>query len=574
MSKESGSRMYGAENSVSCIPFEDSDLAEQLDEAIANIHGEITEYERGEDAPEEDNSVPADPRVRNYSYTVVDGQIYYRQDSRMIPVELPVTAQNRVKGLVELRECVRNLIMYQTDDYPDHAITTEQRKLNRLYDNFTKKYGLINSRGNSMAFSQDSAYCLLCSLEVLNENGELDRKADMFSKRTIKARVPITRVDTATEALAASMGEKARVDLAYMSELTGMSEETLAEELSGVIFRLPAQVGADGNPRYVTADEYLSGDIREKLAAAKQAAEVADVFQVNVAALEAALPEDLTAAEIAVRLGATWVPTDVVQQFMYELLQTSYYARDRIKVHYSTHTGEWNITEKTADRSNIQAFNTYGTQRVNAYKIIEDSLNLRDARVFDTVYDANGDKKRVLNKRETAVAQGKQEIIKSKFEEWIWKDPERRERLCRLYNDRFNSIRPRVFDGSHLTFPGMNPEISLRKHQTDAIAHILYGGNTLLAHEVGAGKTFEMIAAAMESKRIGLCSKSLIVVPNHITEQWAAEFLQLYPSANILVATRKDFETKNRKKFCARIATGDYDAVIIGHSQFEKIVRP
>jgi N12 class adenine-specific DNA methylase len=589
MSKESGSRMYGGETSASCVPFEDADLAEQLAEAISDIHAEITEYERDEEEPEEDDSIPADPRVRNFGYTVVDGRIYYRQDSRMVPAEMPVTAQNRVKGLIEIRECVRSLILYQTDDYPEHAISAEQAKLNKLYDGFTRKYGLINSRGNSMAFAQDSAYCLLCSLEVLNENGELERKADMFDKRTIKPHVPITRVDTATEALAASMGEKARVDIGYMSELTGMSEDTLIKELEGVIFfdfGNPNRALPDFDPEkmkphekfpLVTADEYLSGDVREKLATARLLRDAAgDEFHgANVAAqvkaLEAALPEDLTAAEIAVRLGATWVPEDVVQRFMYELLQTSGYGREKIKVHYSTHGGEWNITQKNADNGNIHVFNTYGTQRAGAYKIIEDSLNLRDVRVFDTVYDENGDKKRVLNKKETAVAQAKQEIVRTKFEEWIWADPERRERLCRLYNDRFNSIRPRVYDGSHLTFPGMNPEIKLRKHQTDAIAHILYGGNTLLAHEVGAGKTFEIVAAAMESKRIGLCNKSLIVVPNHITEQWAAEFLQLYPAANILVAAKKNFETKNRKKFCARIATGDYDAVIIGHSQFEKI---
>jgi N12 class adenine-specific DNA methylase len=572
MSNESGGRMYGDANATYCVPFEDADLAEQLDEAIANIHAEITEYERDEDEQEEDNSIPADPSVRNYSYTSVDGRIYYRQDSRMVPALLPVTAQNRVRGLIEIRECVRDLIMYQTDDYPEHAIAAAQSKLNRLYDNFTKKYGLINSRGNSMAFSQDSAYCLLCSLEVLDENGELERKADMFTKRTIKAHVPITRVDTASEALAASMGEKARVDLAYMSELTGMSEDALKTELESVIFLNVG--GADTQDKtYVTADEYLSGNIREKLVLAKAArAAIGDgSLNVNVNALEAALPEDLTAAEISVRLGATWIPEGVIQQFVYELLQTNGYAQGKIKVHYSAYNGEWNITDKTADRSNIHSFNTYGTQRIHAYKIIEDSLNLRDVRVWDKVYTPDGGEKRVLNKRDTAVAQDKQESIRGKFEEWIWKDPERREKLCRLYNDKFNSIRPRAYDGSHLTFPGMNPEIKLRKHQVDAIAHILYGGNTLLAHEVGAGKTFEMVAAAMESKRIGLCNKSLIVVPNHITEQWAAEFLQLYPSANILVATRKDFETKNRKKFCARIATGDYDAVIIGHSQFEKI---
>ncbi|MDR1558995.1 MAG: DEAD/DEAH box helicase family protein [Clostridiales bacterium] len=572
MSNEDGGRMYGAESSLTCVPFPDANLSEQLNEAITNIHAEITEYEHGEDEPEEDNSIAADPDVRNFSYTVVGGHIFYRQDSRMVPVEMPVTAQNRVKGLIELRECVRNLIMYQAEDYPERAIITEQIKLNRLYDIFIKKYGLINSRGNSMAFSQDSAYCLLCSLEVLNENGELERKADMFSRRTIKAHIPITHADTATEALAASMGEKARVDLAYMSQLTDMSEETLIKELEGVIF-LNIENDENQDKTYVTADEYLSGNVREKLIKARAAQDaIGDgSFNANIAALEAVLPPDLSAAEISVRLGATWLPEDIIQRFMYELLQTGYYARDRIKVHYSHHTGGWNITEKRADRSNIHSFNTYGTERINAYKIIEESLNLRDVRIFDKTVDANGDEKRVLNKKETAIAQAKQELIRTKFDEWIWKDPGRRERLCRIYNDKFNSIRPRVYDGSHLTFPGMNPEISLRKHQVDAIAHILCGGNTLLAHVVGAGKTFEMIAAAMESKRIGLCNKSLMVVPNHITEQWASEFLQLYPSANILVATRKDFETRNRKKFCARIATGEYDAIIIGHSQFEKI---
>ncbi|MDR2043322.1 MAG: DEAD/DEAH box helicase family protein [Clostridium sp.] len=572
MSAASGTRMYGGENSISCVPFEDSDLTEQLAEAVTNIHAEITEYERDEDEPEEEFAIPADPNVRNYSYTTVEGQIYYRQDSIMVPVEMPVTAQNRVKGLIELRECVRTLIFYQTSDYPDHAIDAEQTKLNRLYDSFTRKYGLINSRGNSIAFAQDSAYCLLCSLENLDENGELESKAAMFTKRTIKPHIPITHVDTASEALAVSLSEKARVDLSFMAQLTDMSEDAIVKELEGVIF-LNIGNASDQSKTYVTADEYLSGNIREKLELAKaaQATFPDGRYDVNVKSLETAMPKDLTAAEISVRLGATWLPEDVVQQFMYELLQTPPYAQGRVKVHYSHHTGEWNVTEKTYDRSNIHTFNTYGTQRINAYQIIEQSLNLRDVRIFDKVYTPEGDEKRVLNKKETAIAQAKQEIIRSKFEEWIWKDPARRERLCRLYNDRFNSIRPREYDGSHLKFPGMNPEIVLRKHQIDAIAHQLYGGNTLLAHEVGAGKTFEMVAAAMESKRLGLANKSLIVVPNHITEQWAAEFLQLYPSANILVATKKDFETKNRKKFCARIATGDYDAVIIGHSQFEKI---
>lgn len=559
--------MYGNRSETTCNPFPDSDLAAQLDEAVTNIHAEITEYEFDGDELEEDTSIPADPDVRNFSYTLVDGQIYYRQDSRMVPVELPVTTQNRVRGLIGLRDCARTLIAYQTENWPDSDIKAEQARLNRLYDAFAKKYGLINSRGNSMAFSQDSAYCLLCSLEILDENGELERKADMFQKRTIKANIPVTHVDTATEALAVSMSEKAKVDLPFMASLTGMEPQAILDDLSGIVFQIPQQ----GEPVWVTAEEYLSGNIREKLAVAKEYAAEYSEFEGNVRALEAALPQDLTAGEIAVRLGATWLPEDVVQQFMYELLGTPPYAKERIKIFYSNSMGQWNVTEKSYDRSNINAFNTYGTKRANAYKIIEESLNLRDVRIWDKAYNPDGSEKRVLNKKETAIAQAKQELIRQKFSEWIWQDPDRRERLCRMYNDTFNSIRPREYNGSHLTFPGMNPEISLRKHQVDAIAHILYGGNTLLAHEVGAGKTFEMVAAAMEMKRLGLCSKSLIVVPNHITEQWAAEWLQLYPSANILVATKKDFETRNRKKFCARIATGDYDAVIIGHSQFEKI---
>ena len=578
MSNDSGLRMYASEKSFSCVPFPDSDLSEQLAEAVTNIHAEITEYEHDDDEQEFDNSIPADPSIRNFSYTVVDGQIYYRQDSRMVPVEMSVTAQNRVKGLIELRECARTVIMYQTDDYPDTAIKAEQGKLNRLYDNFSEKYGIINSRGNSVAFAQDSSYCLLCSLEILNEHRELERKADIFNKRTIRPHIPVTHVDTAVEALTVSMSEKAKVDLQLMSELTGSSENDIIKELEGIIFSTikdGVDIGKNKTPEhhYVTAGEYLSGNIREKLKLAREAqATFPDKgYDVNVKALEAAMPPDLSAAEISVKLGATWLPEDVIQEFMYDLLQTPEWLRkNHIDVMYTQYTGQWSVKGKTVDRSNIHANNTYGTQRVSGYKIIEDSLNLRDVRVFDTVYE-DGKEKRVFNKQQTAIAQAKQEVIRSKFEEWIWKDPDRRERLCQIYNERFNSIRPREYDGSHLTFPGMNPEIALRQHQVDAIARVLYGGNTLLAHEVGAGKTFEMIAAAMESKRLGLCNKSLIVVPNHITEQWAGEFLQLYPSANILVATRKDFEAKNRKKFCARIATGDYDAIIIGHSQFEKI---
>ena len=572
MSNDSGLRMYGNENSSTCVPFPDADLSEQLNDAITNIHGEISDYELDENEQEDDHSIPADPNVRNFSYAIVDGAIYYRQDSRMVPVEMSVTAQNRVRGLIELRDCVRTLIAYQTEDYSDVDIHSEQTKLNRLYDSFSKKYGLINSRGNSMAFSQDSAYCLLCSLEILDENGALERKADIFSKRTIRPHTPVDRVDTASEALAVSLSEKACVDLAYMSQLSGMTEDALIAELEGVIY-LNIGGGASQDKMYVTADEYLSGNVRNKLMLARAAAATLNnsFLDNQVRALEAVLPIDLTAAEISVRLGATWVPEDVVQQFVFELLQPSGYVKDRIHVQYFDAMGEWVIAGKNVDRSNIHTFNTYGTQRINAYKIIEDSLNLRDVRIFDKVIDMSGNEKRVLNKRETAIAQAKQEIIRSRFQEWIWQDPDRRERLCRIYNDRFNSLRPREYDGSHIRFVGMNPEITLHKHQINAIARILYGGNTLLAHEVGAGKTYEMVAAAMESKRLGLCSKSLIVVPNHITEQWAAEFLQLYPTANILVATKKDFETKNRKKFCARISTGDYDAVIIGHSQFEKI---
>jgi N12 class adenine-specific DNA methylase len=562
--------MYGDSQDTACHPFPDADLAEQLAEAVTGIHAEITDYEIDTGDLEEDVSIPAAPDVRNFSYTVVDGGIYYRQDSRMVPVEMPVTAQSRIKGLIELRECVRDLITYQTEGYPDSDIAVGQAKLNRLYDVFTKKYGLINSRGNYMAFAQDSAYCLLCSLEVIDENGGLERKADMFTKRTIKPHVPVTHVDTATEALAVSISEKARVDLAYMSELSGITKDDLTDELQGVIF-LNVGNAESQDKTYVTADEYLSGDVREKLVSARAAAHIDPSLEINIKALEAALPEDLTAAEISVRLGATWLPEDVVQQFMHEILDTPFQARGYVKVHYSHSTGAWNVTEKNYDRSNVNAVSTYGTQKMNAYKIIEESLNLRDVRVWDKVYDEHGDEKRVINKRETAIAQAKQEVIRSKFEEWVWTDATRRERLCRIYNDTFNRIKPREYDGSHLTFPGMNPEIVLQKHQLNAIARILYGGNTLLAHAVGAGKTFEMVAAAMESKRLGLCSKSLIVVPNHITEQWSSEWLQLYPSANILVATKKDFETKNRKKFCARIATGDYDAVVIGHSQFEKI---
>ena len=558
---------------ATCEAFENADLGELLNEAVINIHGEISEYEVADELDEEDNSIPADPTVRNFSYTVLDDKIYFRENSRMSPAIVSATAENRIKGMVAIRDSVRNLIELQTEDYPDSEIKQAQEKLNTLYDSFTKKYGLINSRANTSAFSDDSSYALLSALEVINENGELERKADMFYKRTIKPHKAVTEVDTADEALAVSMGEKATIDMEYMRELTGKSEEELFADLKGVIFLNPLYgYGNVSEQKYLMADEYLSGNVREKLITAKKSAEVyPDDYKINVEALEKVQPKDLTASEIAVRLGATWLPPEIIQQFMFEFLDTPRYAQWNIKVHFSQFTGEWNIEGKSYDRSNVKAYSTYGTSRINGYKIIEETLNLKDVRIFDYVEDEDGKRKAVLNKKETAIAQAKQELIKQGFQDWIWADPARREKLTKMYNEKFNSIRPREYDGSHITFNGMNPEIDLREHQKNAVAHILYGGNTLLAHAVGAGKTFEMVAAAMESKRLGLCNKSLFVVPNHLTEQWAAEFLQLYPAANILVATKKDFETKNRKKFCGRIATGDYDAVIIGHSQFEKI---
>ena len=568
------STQYGRQE-CTCAPIAGADLSEQLRDAMANIHGSITEYEREDDELSEstNESIPADPDVRNFSFTVVDGQIYYRENSRMNKMEVSVTAANRIKGMVRIRDCTRRLIKYQLEGYPDHLIEQEQRTLNHLYDEFTAKYGLLNSRGNNMAFSDDSSYCLLCSLEVLDENGALERKADMFSKRTIRQQEAITSCDTATDALVLSLSEKAMIDMDYMAELTGKNEETLFSELKGVIFLNPLYgYGNNTERKYLTADEYLSGNVREKLAWARKSAEQnPDDYLVNVEALEKVQPTDLTASEIDVRLGATWLPQEDIQRFMVELLKPAYYASSKIKVHYSPLTAEWNISNKNSDYGNVTANVTYGTKRINGYKIIEETLNLKDVRIFDTVQDEYGNDKRVLNKKETVLAQQKQQLIKDAFRDWIWKDPARRERLTALYNEKFNSVRPREYDGSHIKFVGMNPEITLREHQVNAIARILYGGNTLLAHVVGGGKTFEMVAAAMESKRLGLCQKSLFVVPNHLTEQWAAEFLQLYPSANILVATKKDFETRNRKKFCSRIATGDYDAVIIGHSQFEKI---
>lgn len=569
-----------------CKAREGEDLSDQLANAIQFLQAEIKPYELEELDEEEDHSIPADPNVKNFSYTIADGQVYYRENSLMHPVEVSVTAENRIRGMIELRECTRRLIEYQTEGYPDEDIAAEQQKLNALYDSFTAKYGLISSWGNKLAFSEDSSYCLLCSLEVLDEQGSLKRKADMFSKRTIRPHVAVTSVDTASEALAVSISEKARVDMDYMAELSGKSPEELEQELAGVIYRdircaenpediLPSLADLGRYP-FVTADEYLSGKVRQKLRMAKAFLEAAPAGQKetvrrNVEALEAVQPQDLGAGEIGVRIGANWVPVEVYQQFMVELLTPYGQARSRIRILRAEATGQWSITEKNFDRANVKANTTYGTKRMSAYHILEHILNQRDVRVFDYIEDENGKKKPILNKKETAIAQDRQELIKQKFAEWIWKDIDRRELLCRIYNETFNGVRPREYDGRHIRFEGMNPEITLRPHQVNAIAHILYGGNTLLAHEVGAGKTYEMVAAAMEMKRLGLCTKSLIVVPNHITEQWAAEWLQLYPSANILVATKKDFETQNRKKFCSRIATGDYDAIIIGHSQFEKI---
>ena len=559
---------------VTCEPYTDSNLADLLSDAIANIHGEISDYENdvATDELEEDMSIPADASVKNFSYSVVNDKLYFRENSRMIPVTVSATAESRIKGLIIIRDCTRNLIELQADDYPEEDIKAAQELLNAKYDNFTEKYGLINSRANKSAFSDDSSFALVSALEILGDEGQLERKADIFFKRTIMPHKPITQVDTASEALAVSIGEKACIDMEYMQSLTGKEENELFNDLKGVIFLNPLYEDNNENlSKYFTADEYLSGNVREKLAIARNSAKVDSRFNINVEALEKVQPEDLTASEISVRLGSTWLPVDIVQQFIYEFLNTPGYAKSSIIVHYSKYTGEWSIDGKSYDRSNVKAYNTYGSARINAYRIIEETLNLKDVRIFDYVEDIDGSRKPVLNKKETAIAQSKQELIKQGFQEWVWSDPQRRERLCKLYNERFNSIRPREYDGSHIVFSGMNPEITLREHQRNAVAHILYGGNTLLAHAVGAGKTFEMVAAAQESKRLGLCNKSLFVVPNHLTEQWASEYLQLYPSANILVATKKDFETKNRKRFCGRIATGDYDAVIIGHSQFEKI---
>lgn len=565
---ETVSGRFGPEST--CIPYEDRTLEELLDVAVKNIQGQITEVQIGDEF-EEDLSIPALPDVRNFSYTVVDGKIYFRENSRMTPVDVSATAENRIKGMISIRDSTRKLIELQTDDYPEEDILAEQKNLNELYDKFTAKYGLINSRANKSAFGEDASYHLISALEILGENGTLERKADMFTKRTIKPHKEITSVDTSSEALAVSIGEKASVDIEYMKLLTGKSEDEIYSDLQGVIFLNPIYSPNSSEPKYLPADEYLSGNVREKLHTAKEIAEIyPELYTVNVKYLEKVQPKDLTASEISVRLGATWIPSKYIQEFVFELLEPSQYTRPLIKVHYFEYTGEWNIEGKSYDKGNVKAKNTYGSVRANAYNIIESTLNQKTVKVFD-YFEEDGKRKAVLNKKETSVAQAKQKLIEQAFEEWIWKSPERREELCKIYNERFNSIRPREYDGSHINFYGMNPEIKLRPHQINAIAHIMYGGNTLLAHTVGAGKTFEMVAAAQESKRLGLCNKSLFVVPNHLTEQWASEYLQLYPAANILVATKKDFETKNRKKFCGRIATGDYDAVIIGHSQFEKI---
>ena len=568
------STQYGKQD-YTVAPIEGLELADQLHDAVKYIQGTyqeaaLPELGEGEDI---DESLPADPNVKNYSYTVVDGAVYFRENSRMVRPDLNATAEARVKGLVGLRDCVQRLIDLEMDAAaPEAAIQGQMAELNRLYDDFSAKYGLINDRANRLAFADDSSYYLLCALEVLDEDGKLERKADMFSKRTIKPHEAVTTVDTASEALAVSISEKACVDMAYMEQLTGKTSEELSAELQGVIFRVPGQAEPDGRPHYVTSDEYLSGNVRRKLRQAQRAAEQDPAFAVNVEALTAAQPKDLDASEIEVRLGATWIDKEYIQQFMYETFDTPFYLQRSIEVHYTPFTAEWQISGKNAvGQNNVAAYSTYGTERANAYKILEDSLNLRDVRIYDTVEDADGKERRVLNAKETTLAAQKQQAIREAFKDWIWRDPERRQALVRQYNEEMNSTRPREYDGSHIVFGGMNPSITLREHQKNAIAHVLYGGNTLLAHEVGAGKTFEMVGAAMEAKRLGLCQKSLFVVPNHLTEQWASEFLRLYPSANILVTTKKDFEKHNRKKFCARIATGDYDAIIMGHSQFEKI---
>ena len=547
-----------------CSPSE-IPLDNLLNKAIENINTEIEEYQIEILDENEEVSIPADPSIRNFSYTIFEKQVYYRENSRMYLQNLPLTTVNRIKGMIEIRDCVRNLIELQIENASDEEIKQEQLRLNSLYDNFTKNYGIINSRANEKAFEEDSSYYLLCSLEIINENKELVKKADMFTKRTIKPHKPVTKVNNSIDALILSISEKGKVDIEYMLNLSGKEEKELIKELEGSIYKDPIK------EVYVTADEYLSGNVREKLKIAQEFAKNNLEYEANVKALEKVKIKDLSASEISVRLGATWIPTEIIKEFIFDLLKTNYINKYKIDVQYSEYTSEWNITGKSEDKGNVLAYNTYGTSRINAYKIIEQTLNLKDVRIYDTKIDIDGKEQKVLNTKETAIAQAKQESIKEKFENWIWNDQNRREKLVKLYNEKFNSIKPREYDGQYIQFGGMNPEITLRKHQINAIAHILYGGNTLLAHEVGAGKTYEMIAGAMESKRLGLCNKSLFVVPNHITEQFASEFLQLYPSANILVATKKDFATNNRKKFCSKIATGEYDAIIIGHSQFEKI---
>lgn len=561
---------FGEEST--CKAYEDRTLEEQLDVAVENIKGEIKEYEV-EDIDEDDVSyIPADPNVRNFSFTIADGKIYFRENSVMREVITSETAKNRIRGMIEIRDCVKNLLEMQTQDYPDSDIEREQHRLNEVYDRFVKKYGYINSRGNSSAFSDDSSYFLICSLEMFKD-GEFERKADMFTKRTIQPHIAKTHADTAIEAYGISIGEKGKIDMPFMCQLTGKSEEEIYADLKGVIFLNPMyNYGGDNGERYLPADEYLSGNVRKKLEIAKKSAELyPDDYTVNVEALEKVQPVDLKANEITVTLGTTWIPIEIINRFMHETFQTPFYTRAVIRVHYNELANVWNIENKSADNGNITVTQKYGTSRKNAFHILESTLNMRNVKVFDYEEDENGKRVAILNKKETAIAQSKQELIKQTFKEWIWKDPERREKLCKMYNEKFNSNRPREYDGSHIVFEGMNPEITLRKHQQDAVARILYGGNTLLAHCVGAGKTYTMAASAMEGKRLGHCSKSLFVVPNHLVSQWATEFLQLYPGAKILAATKKDFETKNRKKFCARIATGDYDAIIIGHSQFEKI---
>lgn len=554
--------------SSACKMIEGSDLDYMLSNAISNIETEIEELDLDELIEDEDNSIPADPAVKNYSYTIIDGKVYYRENSRMFEQDLPETTINRIKGMVEIRDCTRKLIELQVDDSSDSEIKSEQERLNQLYDKFVKKYGRINNRGNNQAFSEDSSYYLLCSLEILDSKGNFDRKADIFTKKTIKAKKEITKVDTANEALILSLSEKAKVDIEYMKSLTDKTEDELVNELEGQIFIIPNTLAEER--KYVTADEYLSGNVREKLVIAKRVAEGNPEFEINVRELEKVIPEDIKASEISVKLGATWIPEEYIEQFVYELLDTDYWNKKKIKVHYSEYTGSWNITEKSLDKG-VKATKTYGVKKASAYKIIETTLNLNDIKIYKKINEGTEDEKSVIDKQQTAIAQAKQDEIKVKFEEWIFKDSDRREKLVKLYNEKFNSVRNRQYDGSYLKFYGMNPEIKLMEHQANAVARVLYNGNTLLAHSVGAGKTFEMVASAMESKRLGLCNKSLFVVPNHIVEQFSNEFLQLYPSANILVTTKKEFSKNNRKKFCSKIATGDFDAIIIGHSQFEKI---